>query len=146
MKFPFLLYAQFANRQRDAVFLARDGLVQDPLPDGSFVNIPYGYGALKTTTAYISLVEGIVVPHVSDNQKATGGSRCGTCTSARPSASRASWPRRATSSASASSAYARAGVGLPGRSSAARGSRRSTTPRSASTSARASSSPACSRT
>jgi hypothetical protein len=70
VKFPFLLYAQFANRQRDAVFLARDGEVQDPLPDGSLVNIPYGYGALKTTTAYISLVEGHVLPHVSDNQKA----------------------------------------------------------------------------
>jgi hypothetical protein len=67
--FPFLLYAQFANRQRDAIFLARDGELQDPLPDGSFVNIPYGWGALKTTTAYISVVEGIVVPHVSDNQK-----------------------------------------------------------------------------
>jgi hypothetical protein len=70
VKFPFLLYAQFANRQRDAVFLARDGLVQDPLPDGSLMDIPYGYGALKTTTAYISLVEGLVLPHVSDNQKA----------------------------------------------------------------------------
>ncbi|MCX7029378.1 MAG: hypothetical protein NTU62_04565 [Spirochaetes bacterium] len=70
VEFPFLLYAQFANRQRDAVFLARDGMVQDPLPDGSLVNIPYGYGALKTTTAYISVVEGLVLPHVSDNQKA----------------------------------------------------------------------------
>jgi hypothetical protein len=70
VKFPFLLYAQFANRQRDAVFLARDGEVQDPLPDGSLVNIPYGDGALKTTTAYISVVEGLVLPHVSDNQKA----------------------------------------------------------------------------
>lgn len=69
VEFPFLLYAQFANRQRDAVFLARDGEVQDPLPDGSLFNIPYGYGALKTTTAYLSVVEGIVVPHVSDNQK-----------------------------------------------------------------------------
>jgi hypothetical protein len=67
--FPFLLYAQFANRQRDAVFLARDGDVQDLLPDGSFMNVPYGYGALKTTTAYISVIEGIVLPHVSDNQK-----------------------------------------------------------------------------
>ncbi len=70
VKYPFLLYAQFASRQRDAVFLARDGKVQDPLPDGSLVNIPYGYGALKTTTAYISVVEGLVLPHVSDNQKA----------------------------------------------------------------------------
>jgi len=66
---PFLLYAQFANRQRDAVFLARDGSLRDPLPDGSFSEIPYGYGALKTNTAYISLVEAIILPHVSDNQK-----------------------------------------------------------------------------
>lgn len=69
VEFPFLLYAQFANRQRDAVFLARDGEIQDPLPDGSLFNIPYGYGALKTMTAYLSVVEGIVIPHVSDNQK-----------------------------------------------------------------------------
>lgn len=69
VEFPFLLYAQFANRQRDAVFLARDGEIQDPLPDGSLFNIPYGFGALKTTTAYLSVVEGIVIPHVSDNQK-----------------------------------------------------------------------------
>jgi len=33
--------------------------VEDPLPDGSFMNIPYGYGALKTNTAYLSVVEGI---------------------------------------------------------------------------------------
>jgi hypothetical protein len=70
VEFPFLLYVQFANRQRDSVFMARDGLVEDPLPDGSFANIPYGYGALKITTAYISVVEGIVLPHVSDDQKA----------------------------------------------------------------------------
>lgn len=69
VEFPFLLYAQFANRQRDGVFLARDGVQQDPLPDGSLYNVPYGYGALKTTTAYISVLEGIVLPHVSDNQK-----------------------------------------------------------------------------
>jgi hypothetical protein len=70
VSFPFLLYAQFANRQRDAVFLARNGLVQDTLPDGRLQDIPYGYGALKTTTAWISVVEGQVLPHVSDNQKA----------------------------------------------------------------------------
>jgi len=67
---PFLLYAQFANRQRDAVFLARDAAVRDPLPDGTVQDIPYGFGALKTTTAYISLVEGLLLPHASDNQKA----------------------------------------------------------------------------
>jgi len=70
VSFPFLLYGQFVNRQRDAVFMARDGLVQDVLPDGTFHDIPRGYGALKTNTAYISVLEGIVIPHVSDNQKA----------------------------------------------------------------------------
>lgn len=69
VSFPFLLYGQFVNRQRDAVFLARDGAVQDVLPDGTFREIPYGYGALKTNTAYVSVLEGIVLPHVSDNQK-----------------------------------------------------------------------------
>jgi hypothetical protein len=67
--FPFLLYAQFVNRQRDAVILAREGLVQDTLPDGTMQDIPYGYGALKTTTAWISVVEGQLLPHLSDNQK-----------------------------------------------------------------------------
>ena len=70
VSFPFLLYGQFANRQRDAVFMARDGLVQDVLPDGTLHDVPYGYGALKTTTVYFSVLEGILIPHVSDNQKA----------------------------------------------------------------------------
>lgn len=69
VSFPYLLYAQFVNRQRDAVFLAREGLLRDPLPDGTLKDIPYGYGALKTTSAYLSVVEAIVLPHVSDNQK-----------------------------------------------------------------------------
>jgi hypothetical protein len=69
-EFPYLLYAQFANRQRDAVFLARDGALEDPSPDGTLVEVPYGWGALKTNTAYISVVEAQLVPHVSDNQKA----------------------------------------------------------------------------
>ena len=67
---PFLLYAQFTNRQRDAVFLARNGAILDPLPDGSIREIPRGQGALKTNETYISLVEGLLLPHVSDNQKA----------------------------------------------------------------------------
>jgi hypothetical protein len=70
VSFPFLLYGQFVNRQRDAVFMARDGIVQDVLPDGTYHDILYGYGAVKTNTAYISVLEGIVIPHVSDNQKA----------------------------------------------------------------------------
>ena len=69
VSFPFLLYAQFVNRQRDAVFLAREGLVKDALPDGTMQDIPYGYGALKTNTDWISVVEGQLPPHVSDNQK-----------------------------------------------------------------------------
>lgn len=66
---PFLLYAQFANRQRDAVFLARNGAVADPGPDGSVREIPRGQGALKTNEVYISLVEGQILPHLSDDRK-----------------------------------------------------------------------------
>ncbi|OHD73603.1 MAG: hypothetical protein A2V99_18905 [Spirochaetes bacterium RBG_16_67_19] len=66
----FLLYAQFANRQRDGVFLARNGTILDPGPDGSLREIPRGQGALKTNEVYISQVEGLLLPHVSDNQKA----------------------------------------------------------------------------
>jgi len=66
---PFLLYAQFVNRQRDGVFLARSGTIEDPLPNGEVTVIPYGYGALKTNTSYVSLVEGVLLPHISDNQK-----------------------------------------------------------------------------
>lgn len=64
-----LLYAQFANLQRDAVFLARTGTVRDPLPDGGVFEIPYGYGALKRNESVVSLVEARVVPHFSDNRK-----------------------------------------------------------------------------
>jgi len=67
--FPYLLYAQFANRQRDGVFLARNGDIRDPLPSGDLHLIPYGSGALKINAVYFSLVEGLIVPHVSDNQK-----------------------------------------------------------------------------
>jgi hypothetical protein len=66
---PFLLYAQFVNRQRDGVFLARSGAIRDPLPNGEMHPIPYGHGALKTNTSYVSLVEGLLLPHISDNQK-----------------------------------------------------------------------------
>jgi len=66
---PFLLLAQFVNRQRDAVLLAREGPVRDALPDGSFREIPYGTGALKTNDVCISLVEGQLLPHLSDNRK-----------------------------------------------------------------------------
>ncbi len=67
---PYLLLAQFADRQRDAVFLARGGPILDPLPDGSIREIPRGQGALKTNETVISLVEAQLLPHVSDNQKA----------------------------------------------------------------------------
>jgi hypothetical protein len=66
---PFLLYAQFVNTQRDGVLLARNGDIQDALPDGSLMRIPYGYGALKTSAIAISLVEAIILPHVSDARK-----------------------------------------------------------------------------
>ena len=66
---PYLLYAQYANRQRDAVMLARTGTVRDVLPDGQTVDIPYGYGAVRFNTVYVSIVESLLVPHFSDNQK-----------------------------------------------------------------------------
>jgi hypothetical protein len=66
---PFLLYAQFVNRQRDGVFLARSGPIKDPQPNGEMHLIPYGHGSLKTSTSYVSLAEGLLVPHISDNQK-----------------------------------------------------------------------------
>lgn len=66
---PFLLYAQFVNTQRDGVLLARNRDIQDPLPDGSLMRIPYGWGALKTSAIAISLVEAIILPHVSDARK-----------------------------------------------------------------------------
>jgi hypothetical protein len=66
---PFLLYAQFVNRQRDGVLLARSGAIKDLLPNGETRELPYGHGALKTNTSYVSLTEGLLVPHISDNQK-----------------------------------------------------------------------------
>jgi hypothetical protein len=66
----FLLYAQFANRQRDGVFLARNGTILEPGADGSLQEIPRGQGALKTNEVYISQVEGLFLPHLSDNVKA----------------------------------------------------------------------------
>ena len=66
---PYLLYAQYENLQRDAVFLARTGPVNDILPNGDAFVIPYGYGALKQNAVRISIVEALLFPHVSDNQK-----------------------------------------------------------------------------
>ena len=66
---PYLLYAQYSNRQRDAVFLARTGDVNDVLPNGSLRRVPYGYGAVKLNTVYVSLLESLLIPHFSDNQK-----------------------------------------------------------------------------
>lgn len=65
---PYLLYAQYVNRQRAAVFLARTGTVRDPLPDGGARAIPFGYGSLKRTTIYVSIVESLLLPHISDTQ------------------------------------------------------------------------------
>lgn len=66
---PFPLLAQFANIQRDAVFLARKTRVTDTRPDGTRKTVPFGYGAVKLNTVYLSLVEGVVLPHFSDNRK-----------------------------------------------------------------------------
>ncbi len=66
---PYLLYAQYTNEQRDAVILARDGDFSDPLPDGTAYTVPFGFGAVKMNAVDVSLVEGIVVPHFSDNRK-----------------------------------------------------------------------------
>ncbi len=66
---PYLLYAQYENVQRDAVFLARTGPVTDVLPSGEPFVIPYGYGALKQNAVRISIVEALLFPHVGDNQK-----------------------------------------------------------------------------
>lgn len=68
-RIPYLLYAQYENRQRDAVFLARTGTISDVLPTGEEREIPYGYGAVKFNTVYVSILEGLLVPHFSDNQK-----------------------------------------------------------------------------
>lgn len=65
----FLLYARYSNVQRDAVLFARAGQISDPLPDGNVYTVPFGFGAIRKNTVDISVVEGIIVPHVSDNQK-----------------------------------------------------------------------------
>ena len=66
---PYLLYAQYANRQRDAVILARTGTVNDVLPGGDATTVPFGYGAVRFNTVYVSILESLLVPHFSDNQK-----------------------------------------------------------------------------
>ena len=66
---PYLLYAQYANRQRDAVMLARTGTVNDVLPGGDATTVPFGYGAVRFNTVYVSILESLLVPHFSDNQK-----------------------------------------------------------------------------
>lgn len=64
-----LLYAQYVNEQRDAVYLARTGDFSDTLPNGKAYVIPYGFGALKQNEVYLSLIEGRETPHMSDDQK-----------------------------------------------------------------------------
>jgi hypothetical protein len=66
---PRPLTAQFVNIQRDAVFLARKDTITDTRPDGALKTIPFGYGAVKLNTVYLSLAEGVIIPHFSDNQK-----------------------------------------------------------------------------
>ncbi len=66
---PYLLYARYTNEQRDAVFLAREGDIADPLPDGTAFTVPFGYGVVKMNAIDVSIVESIAVPHFSDNRK-----------------------------------------------------------------------------
>lgn len=68
-RLPYLLYAQYENKQRDAVFLSRTGTFTDTLPSGEAYEVPYGFGAVKFSTAYVSVVESLITPHFSDNQK-----------------------------------------------------------------------------
>ncbi len=68
-RYGSLLYAQFANRQRDAVLFARRGPISDTLPDGSEHPVPYGYGAVRMNTVLVSEVEAVREPHFSDNVK-----------------------------------------------------------------------------
>lgn len=65
----YLLYAQYVNRQREAVFLARTGDIRDPLPNGTTHVIPFGYGAVRFSSVWVSILEARPVPHFSDNQK-----------------------------------------------------------------------------
>jgi len=66
---PYLLYAQYVNRQRDAVILARTSTVRDVLPSGNAVEIPFGFGVVRFNDVHVSIVESLLVPHFSDNQK-----------------------------------------------------------------------------
>lgn len=66
---PHYLEAQVVNVQRDGVFLAREGPIDDVLPDGTAHRTPYGYGAVKRTLTAVTLVEAQLQPHLSDNQK-----------------------------------------------------------------------------
>lgn len=66
---PYHLEAQFVTTQRDAVWLAREGAVKDVLPSGASYEVPYGYGAVKRSLSAVTLVEAMLQPHFSDNQK-----------------------------------------------------------------------------
>ncbi len=66
---PHYIEAQFVNTQRDAVWLARKGAINDVLPNGRQYRIPYGYGAIKRSLIAVSLVEAQLQPHISDSQK-----------------------------------------------------------------------------
>src|SRR5690606_28844008 len=66
---PHYIEAQFVNTQRDAVWLARQGVNRDVLPNGQVYTIPYGYGAIKRSLLAVSLVEAQLQPHISDAQK-----------------------------------------------------------------------------
>ena len=66
---PYLLYALYDNRQRDAVILARTGTRTDVLPTGEPYEVPYGFGTVKQNVVSVSIIEGLIAPHFSDNRK-----------------------------------------------------------------------------
>jgi hypothetical protein len=66
---PHSVEAQVANLQRDAVLLAREDGRADERPDGTRFEIPYGWGALKTNLAIVTLIEARLAPHFADNHK-----------------------------------------------------------------------------
>lgn len=66
---PYYLEAQFQTLQREAVWFARSGPIVDVLPNGTAYEIPYGYGAVKQSLSVLTLIEGQVQPHMSDDQK-----------------------------------------------------------------------------
>lgn len=66
---PSLVYYQYRNRQRDAIFLARWDDITDNLPDGRGILLKRGSGAVKFNAVTVSGLEGMTQPHFGDNIK-----------------------------------------------------------------------------